>query len=69
MMKPLPDVFSACCFEGDRWFVVSASEWSLAAGRTFDRRELRAIDSGKLGITSDDAPIVSQLASLSSVTA
>ena len=42
---------------------------SLAAGRTFDRRELRAIDSGKLGITSDDTPIVSQLASLSSVIA
>ena len=41
---------------GDRWLVVSVNEWSLAAGRTFDRREMRAIDSGKLGITSDDAP-------------
>jgi hypothetical protein len=67
-MKPLPALF-AVQRVGDRWLLVSASEWSLAVGRTFDRRELRAIDSGKLGITSDDAPIVSQLASLSSVIA
>ena len=25
---------------GDRWLVVSVSEWSLAAGRTFERREI-----------------------------
>jgi hypothetical protein len=40
-MKPLPDV---CAVQriGDRWLAVSVSEGSLAAGRTFDRRELRA---------------------------
>ena len=29
---------------GDRWLVVSVNEWSLAAGRTFERREMRAAD-------------------------
>jgi hypothetical protein len=43
-MKPLPDVFAACCFEGDRWLIVSPSEWSTAAGRTFERREMAEKD-------------------------
>ena len=50
------------------WFAISPSEWP--GGRTFERKELRAVDSGALGVSSDnDAPIVLRLASLPSVTA
>jgi hypothetical protein len=33
-----------CCFEGDRWLIVSPSGWSLAAGRPFERREMAEKD-------------------------
>jgi len=39
----LPDMY-AVQRVGDRWLVVSVNEWSLAAGRTFERREMRAAD-------------------------
>jgi hypothetical protein len=43
MMKSLPALF-AVQHLGDRWLAVSASEWSLAAGRTFERREMAEKD-------------------------
>jgi hypothetical protein len=38
-IKPLPDVY-AVQRVGDRWLAFSADEWSLAAGRTLERREI-----------------------------
>jgi hypothetical protein len=55
MMKPLPDVFAACWL-GNRWLVQAPSGSSLAAGRTFDRVEVRAVDCEALVVVSDDAP-------------
>ena len=52
-MIKLPPTFAVCCFEGDRWLVVVPSDWSLAAGRTFERVEVRAGDCGAIGISSD----------------
>jgi hypothetical protein len=63
-MKPLPSVFAVCCVR-DRWLAVAPSEWP--GGRTFERKELRAVDSGALGVSSD--PIVLRLALLPSATA
>jgi hypothetical protein len=66
-MKPLPSVFAVCCVR-DRWLAVAPSEWP--GGRTFERKQLRAVDSGALGVSSDnDAPIVLRLALLPSATA
>jgi hypothetical protein len=65
-MKPLPPEFTMCCPEV-RWLVVAPSVHSL--GRTFDRQEMCAVDSGTLSVTSDDAPLVPQRALLSSATA
>jgi hypothetical protein len=48
-MKPLPDMFAMCCVGGDRWLVVALSERTFA--RTFDRTELRAVDSGAFTFT------------------
>jgi hypothetical protein len=56
-MKPLPSVFALCCFEGDRWLAVSPSDWSLAAGRTFERRQLRTVDSGELYVDQVSATL------------
>jgi flagellar hook-associated protein 3 FlgL len=47
-MKPLPAIFAACCPEG-RWLVVAPSGWPGV--QTFDRTELRAVDSGGGAIT------------------
>ena len=63
MMKPLPSVFAVCCVR-DRWLAVAPSE--RRGGRTFERKELRAVDSGALGV---DALIVLRLALLPSATA
>ena len=54
-MKPLPAIFAACCPEG-RWLVVAPSEWPGV--RTFDRTELRAVDSGGLGASSEDDRLI-----------
>ena len=66
-MKPLPPTFAANAFKkaGSRFRPANGR-----AGRTFERKELRAVDSGALGASPDnDAPIVLRLASLPSVTA
>jgi hypothetical protein len=52
MMKPLPPVFAVCCVERDCWLVVARS--GRPHDRTFDRQELRAVDSGALGSTGPD---------------
>jgi hypothetical protein len=41
MKHPLPDVYAVQRL-GDRWLMLAPSEQTLA--RTFDRRELRAVD-------------------------
>jgi hypothetical protein len=50
-MIQLPPAFAVSC-TGGRWFAVAPSNWSLAAGQTFERQELRAVDSGSL-VTGD----------------
>jgi hypothetical protein len=53
-MKPLPDTF-ALQSTGDRWLVIAPAEHEFRA-RTYDRWELRAVDSGSLvtgGVSSD----------------
>jgi hypothetical protein len=43
-MTPLPDTFALFRTDNDRLQIVSPDSWSLAAGQTFERRELRAAD-------------------------
>jgi len=43
-MIELPPTFAVQCVDGQRWLVVAPDHHSLAAGRTFERRELRAVD-------------------------
>ena len=38
-MIELPGTFAVQCVDGQRWLVVAPDDWSLAAGRTFERRE------------------------------
>jgi hypothetical protein len=48
-MKPLPPMFALNCLEGDRWLVVSPSDWP-AGRRTFERMEVRAGDCGPIDL-------------------
>ena len=57
MTRSLPDQFAVQCHDDGRCFAVAVDAWSLAAGRTFERRELRAVDSSAW-LAGDVRPIV-----------
>ena len=41
-MIQLPPMFTMC--RNDRWLIVAVDDWSLAAGRVFDRQVIRLVD-------------------------